>query len=156
MHCRMVSTTLLQLAFAGESDPHHPWKKSQWNNVFFFHVEEEILHIQNCSSMFPRDHSTPSACTQTDKIIILIFPVNHAAIRRRGGVTLGPHRPQTISHRVLCRKCSAGLVMVLWVRINFLVIFMLKHWPLKSNSSLPSLRGKSRHASWLKKDKTDR
>ena len=126
------------------------------NGTFFFHVEEEILHIQNCSSMFPRDHSTPSACTQTGKIIILIFPVNHAAIRRRGGMTLGPHRPQTISHRVLRRKRSAGLVMVLWVRINFLVIFMLKHWPLKSNSSLPSLRGKSRHASWLKKDKTDR
>lgn len=80
---------------------------------FFFHVEEEILHIQNCSSMFPRDHSTPSACTQTGKIIILIFPVNHAAIRRRGGMTLGPHRPQTISHRVLRRKRSAGLVMVL-------------------------------------------
>ena len=40
MHSRLGSTTLLQLAFPGESNPNFPWGKSHWDNtvVKFFKI----------------------------------------------------------------------------------------------------------------------
>ena len=75
MHHRLVSMTLLQLAFPGEGNPNFPWKKSNWDNTtvksFLFKYKKVKVHLWKNSSyqILQENHRAILQCTSPMPIL---------------------------------------------------------------------------------------
>ena len=72
MHCKLDSTSLLQLTISGKSDPNFAWRKSQWDKTVVEKKKSDFCCLSPFSCIFPYHLQTWSVCQERSNRFLLV------------------------------------------------------------------------------------